>query len=177
MSNSGFETSQPPPGWQPLLLSSCFLCLGEMWVGSIRLAWGAFAATSGDTHGTAAHSFRQLPTKPALDHVAGTPWGKQTGRKNGSVEGKTAVGEKENDLDAGKRSAWGPVAVHRNPGSRLACAGLACSCLLFWEGIQEFGVVSASRFPLMDWRQVLESLARNVTHPGAHVTPITGTAV
>ena len=35
----------------------------------------------------------------------------------------------ENDLDAEKRPAWGPVAVHRNSGSVMACCGWTCSLL------------------------------------------------
>ena len=42
--------------------------------------------------------------------------------------GKAAVGA-ENDLDAEKRPAWGPVAVHRNPGSTLACCSWTHSLL------------------------------------------------
>ena len=137
MFKSGFET--PPPQSQLTASSSprvlVFSALGRHGVGSIRLAWGAFAATSGDM-GTAAHSFRgSSPRSLPWTMWPGLPGeSRQEGRM--CQRGKAAVGA-ENDLDAEKRPAWGPVAVHRNPGSTLARCSWTRSAqrLLFWEGI------------------------------------------
>lgn len=96
-------------------------------MGNIRLAWGAFAGTSGDMW-TAAHSFRGSSPRSL-------PWTIWLGLRGESRQegrmcqrGKAAVGA-ENNLDAEKRPAWGPVAVHRNPGSALARCSWTCSLL------------------------------------------------
>lgn len=153
MSNSGFETSQP----QSQLTASAsprglvFSALGRHGVRRIRLAWGAFAATNGDME-TAAHSFRGSSRRS----LPWTMWPGLPGesRQEGRMyqRGKAAVGA-ENDLDAENRPAWGPVAVHRNPGSALARCGRTCSLLsACYSGKESAGAgrSSAPRFPLMD---------------------------
>ena len=153
MFKSGFETPQS----QSQLIASAsprvliFSALGRRGVGSIRLAWGAFAATSGDME-TAAHSFRGSSSRSL-------PWTMWLGlpgesRQEGRVcqRGKAAVGA-ENDLDAEKRPAWGPVLSTETLGPPWpTAAGLAlCSApAILGRNLQGAGGSSAPRFPLMD---------------------------
>ena len=167
MSNSGFETSQPPPSWQPLLLLEFLFSLpwGDMGWGASDLPGNICCNKQG--HGDSCPQLQgQLPTKPALDHVAGTPWGKQTGRKNVS-EGESGCRSRER-FRCWKKASVGasccPQKPRVHPGL-LQLDSLFAQRLLFWEGIcRELAGLQPRGFLWWTDEQVWEKPVSEMSH-------------